>query len=378
MADNKDFYEILGVGESATEDELSKAYRKLAMELHPDRNPDPAASERFKAVNEAYSVLSDDKKRSEYDMLRKYGAFAGAPGGPGGPGGFGGFDFSQYAQPGQSQTVHFDLGDLGGVGGVGDLFDMIFGGGAGRPREEDTRGSGNVFMVIDVPFKTAAKGGTAVINLKRGEPCLACAGSGAKSGTSTKACPQCGGEGTITVGLGNFGVKRACPTCAGRGKVVEEPCLECGGTGTKPGKRKIRVRIPAGISDGGKIRVRGEGNVGAYGARGNLIITVHVKGSDEYDREGLDTTSTLELNMLEAVNGAAKIVETTRGKVKVKIPPGMSMGKKIRVKKKGIRDERTGRVGDHYVKIEVEIPKKMNKEQKKLFEEYSKAMGWEK
>lgn len=373
MANNKDFYEILGVSESATKDEIAKAYRKLAMELHPDRNPDPAAAERFKGVNEAYSVLSDEKKRSEYDMLRKYGAYAGAPGGPGG---FGGFDFSRYAQPGRGQTFHFDLGDLGGVGGIGDLFDLIFGGGAGRAREKDTRGTGDVFMDINVPFKTAVGGGTAVINLKRSEPCLACAGSGAKAGTSTKPCPQCGGEGTVTVGMGAFGVKRACPTCAGRGTVVVEPCPECNGTGAKTGRRKIRVRVPAGISDGGKIRVRGEGNVGPYGSRGDLIITVHVKGSGGYERKGLDTTSTLKLNLAEALGGANKVVKTTQGKVKVKIPSGTSTGKMIRVKKKGIKDERTGRVGDHYVKIEVEIPKKMNKEQKKLFEEYSKAMGW--
>lgn len=373
MVSTKDYYAVLGVGENATKAEIAKAYRKLAMELHPDRNADPAAAERFKAVNEAYSVLSDEKKRSEYDMLRKYGAFAGAPGGSGG---FEGFDFSRFTGPGQTRTYHFDLGDLGSVGGIGDLFDLIFGGGARRPTEEDARGSGDVFMDINVPFKTAAKGGTAVINLKRLEPCLACAGSGARAGTSTKPCPRCGGDGTVTVGMGAFGVKRACPQCAGRGRVVDEPCPECKGTGTKPARKRIRVRVPAGIADGSKIRVRGEGNIGPYGARGDLVITVHVKGSDEYSREGLDTTSSLKLNLSEAMSGATKVVETTQGKVTVKIPPGTGSGKKIRVKKKGIRDERTGRVGDHYVEIQVEIPKKMTREQKKLFEEYSKAMGW--
>lgn len=368
MAANKDFYAVLGVSENATEDEIKKAYRSLAMKYHPDRNDDADAGEKFKEVNEAYQTLSDAKKRQEYDMLRKYGAFAGA----GGPGA-GGFDFSQYAQRGGGQTFQFDVGDLGGLGG---LFDQIFRRGeAGAPKAEPTART-DIEMNIDVPFSTAVKGGTAKINLARDEPCMACAGTGAAPGTQPKTCPQCEGRGTVTVGLGQFGVTRACPTCAGKGTVVETPCPECKGAGVRRAKRPLKVRIPAGIKDGGVIRVRGEGNVGAGGLRGDLYITVNVKPDARFRRDGLDTYGKIELNLGEALLGAKKAVDTVQGKVNVKIPAGIEAGKKIRVKKKGIRDERTGRVGDHYVEVKITTPRKMNKEQRRRFEEYAKAMGW--
>lgn len=369
MAANKDFYAALGVSENASEDEIKKAYRSLAMKYHPDRNKEAGAAEKFKDVNEAYQTLSDPKKRQEYDMLRKYGAFAGA----GGPGA-GGFDFSRYAgQGGGGQTFQFDLGDLGGLGG---LFDQIFrGGGAGAARAEPTAGR-DIEMTIEVPFSTAVKGGTAKINLPREEPCMACAGTGAAPGSGPKTCPQCGGRGTVTVGMGQFGVTRACPTCAGKGTVVEKPCPECKGAGVRRAKRPLKVRIPAGVNDGGVIRVKGEGNVGPGGLRGDLYVTVRVKARRGVRREGLDTYSTLELNLGEALLGARKEVETVQGKVKIKVPAGIEAGKKIRVKKKGIRDERTGRTGDHYVEVKVATPRKMNKEQRELFEKYARAMGW--
>jgi molecular chaperone DnaJ len=372
MAANKDFYAVLGVSEQATDDEIKKAYRSLAMKYHPDRNGEAGAADKFKEINEAYQTLSDAKKRKEYDMLRKYGAYAGA----GGPGS-GGFDFSQYARPGGGggQSFEFDVGDLGGLGG---LFDQIFrgGGGGGGGRRAEAPVNNDIEMAIDVPFSTAVKGGTAKINLGRDEPCMTCAGTGAAPGTQPKTCPQCEGRGTVTVGLGQFGVKRACPTCAGKGTVVETPCPECKGAGIRRAKRPLKVRIPAGIKDGGVIRVRGEGNVGAGGLRGDLYITVNVKPDSRYRRDGLDTYGTLELNLGEATLGTKKAVETVQGKVNVKIPAGIEAGKKIRVKKKGIRDERTGRVGDHYVEVTISTPKKMNKEQRERFEEYAKSMGW--
>jgi len=368
MPANKDFYAVLGVSEDASEDEIKKAYRSLAMKYHPDRNADAGADEKFKEVNEAYQTLSDPKKRQEYDMLRKYGAFAGA-GGPG-PGGF---DFSRYSQPGAGQTFQFDIGDLGGLGG---LFDQIFRRGeAGAPQAEPAAGR-DVEMTVEVPFSTAVKGGTAKINLARDEPCMTCAGTGAAPGTQPKTCPQCEGRGTVTVGLGQFGVTRACPTCAGKGTVVEKPCPECKGAGVRRAKRPLKVRIPAGIKDGGVIRVKGEGNVGAGGLRGDLYITVNVRRDARFRRDGLDTYGKLELNLGEALLGAKKAVDTAQGKVNVKVPAGIEAGKKIRVKKKGIRDERTGRVGDHYVEVKITTPKKMNKEQRELFEKYARAMGW--
>ena len=368
MVANKDFYAVLGVSEKAAEPEIKKAYRSLAMKYHPDRNADADAADKFKEVNEAYQTLSDAKKRREYDMLRKYGAFAGA----GGPGS-GGFDFSQYSRPEGGQTFQFDVGDLGGLGG---LFDQIFRRGeAGAPKAEPAA-STDIEMNIDVPFSTAVKGGTAKINLGRDEPCMTCAGTGAAPGTQPKTCPQCEGRGTVVVGLGQFGVTRACPTCAGKGTVVEKPCPECKGAGVRRAKRPLKVRIPAGIKDGGVIRVKGEGNVGAGGLRGDLYITVNVKPDARFRRDGLDTYGKIELNLGEALMGVKKAVDTVQGKVNVKIPAGIEAGKKIRVKRKGIRDERTGRVGDHYVEVKITTPKKMNKEQRKSFEEYAKAMGW--
>jgi len=366
MANDKDFYAVLGVAEDASDEEIKKAYRGLAMKYHPDRNGEAGAAEKFKDVNEAYQTLSDPKKRKEYDMLRKYGGF-----GPGPGAGPGGFDFSRYAGGGQGgQSFEFDLGDLGGV------FDQIFRGGAAGRRAEPQAGR-DLEMTIDVPFSTAAKGGTAKINLGRDEPCMTCAGTGAAPGTQPRTCPQCEGRGTVTVGMGQFGVTRACPTCAGKGTVVDKPCPDCGGRGVRRAKRPLKVRIPAGINDGGVIRVKGEGNVGAGGLRGDLYVTVNVKKDARFRREGLDTYDKLELNLAEAVLGTKKSIDTLQGTVKVKVPAGIEAGKKIRVKRKGIRDERTGRVGDHYVEIRVVFPKKMNKEQKKLFEQYATAMGWE-
>jgi len=364
MAADKDFYAVLGVSEGASDDDIKKAYRGLAMKYHPDRNNEAGAAEKFKDVNEAYQTLSDPGKRKEYDMLRKYGGL----GGVGGPGA-GGFDFSRYAgQGGGGQS--FDLGDLGG------LFDQIFRGGAAGRQAEPQVGR-DLEMTIDVPFSTAAKGGTAKINIGREEPCMTCAGTGAAPGTQPRTCPQCQGRGTVTVGMGQFGVTRACPTCAGKGTVVDKPCPECRGRGVRRAKKPLKVRIPAGINDGGVIRVKGEGNVGAGGLRGDLYVTVRVKKDARFRREGLDTYDKVELNLSEALLGTRKSIETLQGAVTVKIPPGIEAGKKIRVKRKGIRDERTGRVGDHYVEVRVAFPKKMDKEQKKLFEQYAAAMGWE-
>jgi molecular chaperone DnaJ len=176
--------------------------------------------------------------------------------------------------------------------------------------------------------------------------------------------------------MGQFGVTRACPSCAGRGTVVEKPCPDCKGAGVRRAKRPLRVRIPAGINDGGVIRVKGEGNVGAGGLRGDLYVTVRLKADARYRRDGLDTYGKLELNLGEALLGAKKTVETVQGKFTVKVPAGIEAGKKIRVKGKGIRDERTGRVGDHYAEVRVAVPKKMSREQRKLFEQYAEAMGW--
>ena len=364
MADAKDYYAALGVAETASADDIKKAYRKLAMKYHPDRSQEPGAAEKFKAVNEAYQTLSDAKKRREYDMLRRYGGLGGAAG-PSGPGGF---DFSRYAR----QHGGGDA-DAGGFGGLGDLFEQLFGGRGGARRPEEP--ALDAEMTIEVPFSTAAKGGKARLNLGRAEPCLSCAGTGAAPGTKPQPCPQCGGRGTVTVGLGQFGVTRACPKCAGKGTVVLKPCPQCGGTGQTRARKAVNVRIPAGVADGGVIRVKGEGNAGANGRIGDLYLTVRVKPDAAYRRDGLDTYARLDLTLAEAVLGAKKEVKTVHGAVTLKIPPGMSPGKKIRVKGKGLRDERTGRAGDHYVEVTVAFPKKLTKKQRELFEAFAREMG---
>ena len=380
MAAPKDFYATLGVSEKASEEEIKKAYRAFAMKYHPDRSKEPGAAEKFKEVNEAYQTLSDAKKRAEYDMLRKYGAFGPGAGGPYGPGGAGGFDFSRYAGqpggpggPGGGQRVEFDVG---GFGGLGDLFDSLFRGRAPGPGGRSApEVNYDLEMTVEVPFSTAAKGGTARINLARAEPCMACAGSGAAPGTQPKPCPQCQGRGTITVGMGQFGVQRACPTCAGRGTVIEQPCPTCRGAGQTRGRKMLSVRIPAGIEDGGVIRVKGEGNAGPGGRVGDLYITVRVKPDPRFTREGLDTRGKVELNLAQAVLGGRAEVPTVWGPVRLKVPAGMEPGKKLRVKGKGIKDERTGRQGDHYAEVAVTLPKKMTKKERELFEQFAAAAG---
>ena len=376
----KDFYEILGVKESASQDEIKKAYRKLAKQHHPDANPgDPRAAERFKEIGEAYAVLSDQEKRKQYDKMRKYGGFGfgkgrgspfgGRPGGgarPGGPEGpFGG------AGTGGS----FSFEDLSGMGGLGDLFSSIF----DRDRGERARGrpgprpGRNVEYVVEVGFETAIRGGTITINVPITEDCAVCGGSGAAPGSSPRTCPECKGTGTVSFGQGGFAVKRPCPNCMGRGTIPEKACTACDGTGMVRQSRKIQVKVPQGTEDGSKVRLTGQGERGSLGGKpGDLVITFKVKPHRFFRRKGMDLEVTVPINIAQATLGSKIRVRTVEGKkVVLRIPPGTQSGTRFRIRGQGVR--KGGRVGDLFVETKIEVPESLSDEDRRLMEELASS-----
>jgi len=274
----KDYYRILGVSENATQDEIKKAYRRLAKKYHPDANPgDAKAAEKFKEINEAHEVLSDPKKRKQYDDLRHF-----AKAGMGGGTFRSTFDLDdllrQFAGARGTRTRTFTFEDLGGLGDLGDIFASIFDrGGRFRQQRYGPQRGEDLYTEIEIPFDTAAKGGTTVITVTKDEVCDRCAGSGARPGSKVERCPQCGGTGMISVTQGAFAVSRPCPRCYGRGEIVTEPCPKCGGTGQVTAQKRISVKIPPGIEDGAKIRLRGQGQPGTSGGPpGDLILKVRI------------------------------------------------------------------------------------------------------
>ncbi|MFW6199196.1 MAG: molecular chaperone DnaJ [Gemmatimonadota bacterium] len=375
-ATTKDFYEILGVSESAGQDEIKKAYRKLAKQYHPDANQgDPEAAERFKEVGEAYSVLSDPEKRTQYDQMRKYGGFGfgrgGGGRGPGTPGAGRG--------PGAGGPESFSFDDLGGLGGLGDIFSSIFDRGRrGRgPREgagAPSRGK-NVEYVVEIGFATAVKGGKIAISVPISEDCAICGGSGAKPGTGVRSCPECGGVGTVSFGQGGFAVNRPCPACMGRGTVPEVPCSACGGAGVVRQNRKIQVKVPPGVETGSKVRLSGRGERGRGGGPpGDLIITFKVGDHHFFRRDGLDIHCTVPINIAQATLGTKIRVKTVSGKkVVLNIPPGTQSGTRFRIRGQGV--EKGGRIGDQYVEVKVEVPEKLEENEERLMKEFAETSG---
>ncbi len=271
MAGQQDYYQSLGVSETATTDEIKKAFRRLAKQYHPDRNPNkPQAAERFKEINEAHDVLSDPEKRKKYDRLRRYGAFAGAGSGGGTRGTPGG------AGPG----VEFDLSDLGSFGGLGDLFSSIFGRRGGDPRAEEDE----IETAVSIPFRVAALGGRVPVTLTLPEVCPTCSGSGGAPGTTFSTCPECKGRGTISFGQGGFAVTRPCPVCRGRGRVPAQPCPTCHGSGEVRVEKRLAITIPAGTEDGTRLRLKGQGAKG----RGDVVVAIQVEPDRFFRRDGLD------------------------------------------------------------------------------------------
>ena len=373
MAQSKDFYAILGVPTSATQDEIKKAYRKLAKRNHPDTNKGDAAAERFKEISEAYNVLGDAEKRKQYDEMRRMGAYAGFGGGARRPGGA----RTGGAPNGFGSGARFEDLDIGGLGGLGDLFSSMFGGGAGaragRPRGPE-RGE-SVEATLEIPFRIAALGGKVPIEIEVTEPCSTCNGTGAKPGTQLKVCQECKGRGTISFGQGGFAVNRPCPVCLGRGQVPGEPCPTCNGAGDLRVRRKLSVTVPPGVDTGSKIRLKEQGGRGANsGTPGDLLITFQVQPDRFYRREGLDVVAPVPLNIAQATLGSKIAVKTLDGKkLSVRIPPGTAAGKRFRVRGHGI--EKDGTRGDMIVEVNVTVPDHLTEEQERMMKEFAAAGG---
>lgn len=359
----KDYYEILGVPENASADEIKKAYRRLAKKYHPDANAnDPQAAERFKEIGEAYAVLSDPERRKQYDQMRSMGAFAGFGTRPGdGTGAVGG-------------GFRFSFEDLADLGGLGDLFSSIFDTGRRRGRRSAVERGRDVEYVVDIPFLTAANGGTITVTIPVTEECATCGGSGNAPGTRPRACAECGGSGTISFGQGGFAVHRPCPACYGRGQVPSVPCPVCHGSGSVTERRQIRIDVPAGVDTNSKMRIAGKGERGSGGGPpGDLVITFRVQPHPFFKRDGLDIHCTVPINIAQATLGSRIRVKTIDGKkVTLRIPPGTQPGTRFRIRGQGI--EKDGRRGDQYVRVRVTVPE-LGAEGEALMRELAKVEG---
>ncbi len=366
---------------SASQDEIKKAYRKLAKQYHPDANGnDPKAAERFKEISEANNVLSDAVKRKQYDEMRRLGAFEGFAGARGGGGGFGG-GRPGTGGPGGPGGANFDFSnvDIGGLGGLGDLFSSIFNqsgrtaGSAGRGRAPE-RGQ-SVETQAEVPFRTAVAGGKIPVTLEVTEECPTCHGSGAAPTAIMKVCPECSGRGTVSFGQGSFAVNRPCPVCLGRGQVPSQPCQTCNGSGEVRTRKKVMITVPPGSDTGTKVRLKGQGGRGANGGpAGDLIVEFTVRPDRFFRREGRDLVATVPLNIAQATLGSKISVRTLDDKkVALRIPPGTPSGKRFRVRGQGVQkgDER----GDLIVEVTIATPEHLTDEQEKMMRDFAESGG---
>ena len=361
MADKRDYYEVLGLKKGASEDEIKKAYRRLAKENHPDLHPDDkGAEQRFKEIGEAYEILSDSEKRSRYDQF----GFAGVDpsygaGDPGG--GFGGMGFD------------FDLGDI---------FDSFFGGGtrSARGSYNGARRGENIHVGTELSFEEAAFGCTKEIQISRIEDCPECRGSGCEAGTTPEICPKCGGSGAVRAQQRTaFGVMSstvACSNCSGKGKIIHSPCPKCRGKGSVRKNTTVSVKIPAGIDDGQTVSMRGGGHKGANGGpAGDLLVTVSVAPHPLFKRDGTSVIYNMPISFVQAALGDSVEVPTLDGKVKYTIPEGTQTETVFRLRGKGIPNLNGGGRGDQYVKISVETPKNLTSEQKELLRKFADSFG---
>ncbi len=367
---NKDFYKVLGVGKDASASDIKKAYRSLARANHPDSHPgDKAAEDRFKAIAEAYDVVGDPEKRKQYDEMRSVGA-----------GGFGPFTTSGR---GGGQT--FDVNDLfgqgaeAGTGGFGDLFGTMFGGGRGRTRSSGARRGADIETETTIGFADAIDGVQVSLRLTSDAPCPDCSGTGAKAGTVPRVCPSCDGVGMRAASVGGaFTMNETCPSCRGRGLVVDDPCPTCHGSGRGLSNRTISARIPAGVKDGQRIRLRGKGASGERGGpAGDLFVTVHVAKHELFGRKGDNLTLTVPVSFDEAALGADIKVPTLGGApVTVKIPPGTPNGRTFRVRGRGVvrrAGQGAGQRGDLLVTVEVHVPAVLDEKARAAVEAYRAA-----
>ena len=361
MAEKRDYYEVLGVKKGASEDELKKAYRKLAKENHPDLHPgDKECEARFKEINEAYEVLSDSDKRAKYDQ---FGHAAFDPNQGFGGGGFGGFE---------------------GFGGFGDIFGDIFGGfggfgGGGRNPNAPRKGD-NLRATVNIKFEEAAFGVKKDVFVSKIEQCHDCKGTGCAEGTTAEVCPDCKGTGTVmSTKRTPFGMVQSseqCPKCKGRGKIIHSPCKTCRGIGSVRRQHKVSVSIPAGIDDGQTISLKGQGNAGLNGGpAGDLLITVLVQPHARFERDGASILLDQEISFSQAALGAEVEVPTLDGKVKLNIPEGTQTGTTFRLKGKGVPFLRNGGRGDQFVTVNVAVPRSMTSTQKNALRRYAETMG---
>ncbi|MGH8976941.1 MAG: molecular chaperone DnaJ [Acidimicrobiia bacterium] len=352
----KNYYDVLGVPEGSTDKELARAYKKLAKQYHPDANQgDKQAEERFKEVSAAYDVLGDAEKRKEYDEVRRMVASGAGPRGGFGPGGFGG-----------GQNFHFETDGDGGF--LNDLLGGMFGGGGGRRSRRGGSAGGpqrgqDLETELFLSFDDAVKGVTSTVRFRSDAVCHTCHGNGAAPGTSPETCPQCHGAGTIAVDQGPFSFSQVCPTCGGRGQVIPTPCPTCHGRGVEVRDREVKVRVPTGVADGQRIRVKGRGGAGASGGpSGDLYVVVHVQPHPLFGRNGSDLTLHVPVTFAEAALGADVRVPTLDGQVTVRIPAGTPSGKVMRVRGKGVANGKGS--GDLLVTVDVQVPGELNDEQR--------------
>lgn len=352
----RDYYEVLGVSKSVDDAELKKAYRRLAMKHHPDRNPDNEEAEiKFKEAKEAYEVLSDAEKRATYDQFG-HAAFEGGSAGRGGAGGFG--------------------GGAGGFGDIfGDMFGDIFGGGGGGGRQRQRRGA-DLRYKLELSLEEAVQGTEVNITVPRMSTCKTCAGSGSKPGSSPSQCGTCHGQGQVRIQQGFFSVQQTCPQCHGKGQVVTDPCNDCHGQGRIKENKKLSVKIPAGVDEGDQIRLSGEGEgAGSGGVNGDLYVSVSLKEHPIFTREGVDLHCNVPISYSTLALGGELEVPTLEGRAKLKIPAGTQSGKMFRLRNKGVKNVRNaGFVGDLYCEVNVETPINLTKRQKELLQELDQTI----
>lgn len=352
----RDYYEVLGVAKSASEAELKKAFRRLAMKYHPDKNQgDKGAEEKFKEAKEAYDVLSDSNKRAAYDQFGHAGVNQSAAGGAGG----------------------FHGGSAGFSDIFEDIFGDIFGGGGGRGggRSRAQRGS-DLRYGIELSLEEAVNGKSVDITVPTFVQCDGCGGSGARKGTGKKTCSTCGGSGQIRMQQGFFSVSQSCPTCYGAGSVIADPCHTCQGQGRKQGNKKLNVKIPAGVDNGDRIRLSGEGEAGVFGGGpGDLYVQVQVKAHPIFSRDGLDLHCDVPISFVTAALGGELDVPTLDGRVKLKIPAETQTGKQFRLRSKGVKAIRGGQQGDLLCKVIVETPVNLTREQKEHLQEFGQSLS---
>jgi len=359
MAEKRDYYEVLGVQKGASKDQIKDAYRKLALQYHPDRNKAPDAEEKFKEISEAYAVLSDDQKRAQYDNL-----------------GHAGFD-QRYTSEDIFRGADFDsvFRDMG----FGDLFRTIFGGGGGFGGYEERNRGQDLAVDLEVTLEEAARGTEREIEIPRTERCEVCGGSGAQPGTQAKTCPRCGGSGRIQnmhkVGFATYMQVTACPTCKGSGRIIETPCSNCHGSGLVRKRRKITVKVPMGIDEGYQLRLRGEGEMAQNGEPGDLYVQVHVQQHPQFIREGDDLWHVAMITYPQAALGAEITVPTLDGPTTIKIHAGTQVGEVLTLRGKGMPRFRGYGRGDLLVRIGIRVPERLTANQKALLEQLAKELG---